>query len=78
MRVERIKVGESGTLASERGIRVRAWRGNGGLHGEGRQIPMRKERAGKKSLPRTKRRGHERVSGRKGSPERSAKSWFHS
>ena len=31
-----------------------------------------------KSLPRTSRRKHERVSGRKSSPGRSAESWFHS
>ena len=34
MRGERVKVGESHTLASERGIRARACRGKGGLHGE--------------------------------------------
>ena len=51
-----------------RGIRVRAWRGKGGLHGERRQIPRRKGRASKKSLPRTSRIKHGRVSGRKSSP----------
>ena len=65
MRGERVKVGKSCTLARVRGIRARAWRGKGGLHGEGRQIPRR---ASKKSLPRTSRRKHERVSGRKSSP----------
>ena len=34
---EGVKVGESRTLASERGIRARAWRGKGGLHGEQRE-----------------------------------------
>ena len=56
----------------------RAWRGKGGLHDEGRQIPRRKGRASKKSLPRTSRRKHERVSGRKSSLGRSAESWPHS
>ena len=78
MRGERVKVGESRTLARVRGIRARAWRGKGGHHREGRQIPRRTERASKKSLPRTSRRKHERVSGRKSSPGRSAESWFHS
>ena len=56
----------------------RAWRGKGGLYSEGGQIPRKKGRASKKSLPRTSRRKHERVSGRKSSPGRSAESWFHS
>ena len=75
---ERVKVGESRTLARVRGIRARAWRGKGGLHREGRQIPRGTGRASNKSLPRTSRRKHERVSGRKSSPGRSAESWFHS
>ena len=50
----------------------------GGLHSEGRQIPRRRGRASNKSLPSRRRRKHERVSGRKSSPERSAKSWSHS
>ena len=62
----------------EGGIKVRAWSGKGGLHREGRQIPRRKGRASKKSLPRRGRRKHERVSGRKSSSGRSAESWFHS
>ena len=36
MRGERVKVGESRTLARERGIRARAWSGKGGLHRERR------------------------------------------
>ena len=75
MREERVKMGESRTLARVRGIRVRAWSGKGGLDREGRQIPRR---ASKKSLPRTSRRKHERGSGGKSSPGRSAESWFHS
>ena len=63
---------------SEGRIRARAWRGKGGLHRERRQIPRRKGRASKKSLPRTSRRKHERVSGRKSSPGQSTESWFHS
>ena len=78
MRGERVKMGESHTLARVRGIKARAWRGKGGLHSEGRQIPRRTGRASKKSLPRTSRRKHERVTGRKSSPGRSAESWFHS
>ena len=78
MREERVKVGKSRTLASERGIRARSWRGKGRFHGEGRQIPRRTERASKKSFPRTSSRKHERVSGRKNSPGRSTESWFHS
>ena len=75
---ERVKVCESRTLARVRGIRARAWSGKGGLRGEQRQIPRRKARASKKGLPRTSRRKHERVSGRKSSPGQSAESWFHS
>ena len=71
-------VGESRTLARVRGIRAGVWSGKGGLHREGRQISRRTERASKKSLPGTSRRKHERVSGRKSSPGRSAESWFHS
>ena len=78
MRGERVKVGESRTLARVRGIRARAWRGKGGLDREGRQIPRRTGRASNKSLSRTSRRKHERVSRRKSSPGQSAESWFHS
>ena len=73
MRRKRVKVGESHTLA-----RVRAWRGKGGPHRERGKIPRRTGGASNKSLPRTSRRKHERVSGRKSSPGRSAESWFHS
>ena len=69
---ERVKLGESRTLARELGIRAKAWSGKGGLHGERWQIPRRTGRASKKSLLRTSRRKHERVSGRKSSPGRSA------
>ena len=58
---------ETHTLASEREIRVGAWRGNGGLHNEGKQIPRRKGRASKESPSRRDRRRHEQVSGRKSS-----------
>ena len=71
-------MGKSRTLARVRGIRARAWSGKGGLHHEQRQIPRRTGRASKKSLPRTSRRKHERVSGCKSSPGQSAESWFHS
>ena len=49
----------------------------GELLREGRKIPRRTGRANKKSLLRSRRK-HERVSGRKSSPGRSAESWFHS
>ena len=52
----------------ERGIRAGAWSGKDGIHSEQRQIPRRKGRTSKKSLPRTSRRKHERVSGHKSSP----------
>ena len=78
MRGVRVKTGESRTLARKRGIRTRAWSGKGGLHHEREQISRRKGRASNKSLPRTSRRRHERVSGRKSSPGRSAECWFHS
>ena len=42
MRGERVKMGESRTLARERRIRAGAWRGKGGHHSEGRQVPGRK------------------------------------
>ena len=76
MRGERVKVNESRTVARKRGSKQE--HGEGGLHHEGRQIPRRKGRASNKSLPRTSRRKHERVSGRKSSPGQSAESWFHS
>ena len=78
MREVRLKMGENRPLAREREIRAGAWSGKGGLYTEGRQIPRRKGRASNKSLPRTSRRKHERVSGRKSSPGRFAESWFHS
>ena len=74
MRGERVKVGESRTLARVRGIRARAWSGKGGLHRERGKIPRRTGRASNKSLPRTSRRKHEPVSGRKSSLGRSAES----
>ena len=75
---ERVKMGESHTLARVRGIRARARSRKGGLHRERGQIPRRKGRASKMSLARTSKRKHERVSERKSSTGRSAESWFHS
>ena len=69
---------ESLTLAREKGITAGAWRGNSGLHREGRKTPRKKGRESKKSLLKRGRRKHERVSGRKSSPGRSVESWFHS
>ena len=78
MRGERVKMGENRTLARVRGIRVKAWSKKGGHHREQGQIPRRTGRASNKSIPRRSRRKHERVSGRKSSPGRSAESWPHS
>ena len=75
---EKAKVSESPILVRKREIRVGAWRGKGGLHGEGRGVLRRKRRASKKSLPRGSRRKHKPVSGRKSSPGGSAESCFHS
>ena len=77
------KVGESQDerephLGGRGGIRAGAWRGKSELHSEGKQVSRRKGRASNKSLPRRGERKHERVSGRKSSPGRSAESWFHS
>ena len=79
MKWERVKVGESGNLAREREeeIRAGAWREKGGLHSERRQIPRRRDRRSKRSLPKGSRRKHERVSGRKSSAGGSAESWFY-
>ena len=63
--------GERELDLGDRRIRVRARRGKGGLHSDRGQIP-RRGRANKKSLPRTSRTKHERVSGRQSSPGRSA------
>ena len=72
-------MGESRTLARERG-------GSEREHGEERvdstvnegRLQGGEGRARNKSLPRTSKRKHERVSGRKSSPGQSAESWFHS
>ena len=77
VRGEKIMVGECRIFSREEGIGARAWRGKGGLYSEGRHVPRRKDGANKKSLPKTSRRKHERVSGRNTSPGRSAESWFH-
>ena len=53
------------TLARERRIRARAWRGKGGLHSEERKISRRNGRASKKSLPMRSERKYVWVSGRK-------------
>ena len=77
MREEGVKVDESHTLVRERGIRARAWSGKDGPHGEERQVPNKKGRASKKSLPKRSIRKLEWVNGRKSSPGRSAESWFY-
>ena len=68
VRWERFKVSESRPLAREWEIGAGAWRKKGGLHSEERQVPGRSKKSGRK---------HERVSGRKNSPERSEESRFH-
>ena len=71
-------MGESRTLARERGIRAGAWRGKGGLHSEGMQAGFKEVKEGKQGeLPRCRRK-HERVIRHKSSPRGSAESWFHS
>ena len=45
---------------------------------EGTQVPRRRGRASKESIRSRSKRKHKRVSGRKSSPGRSAKSWFRS
>ena len=50
----------------------------GRKRGDQSESMERKGKASKKNLPRTSRRKHERVSGRKSSPRLSAESWFHS
>ena len=75
---EKVKVSKSRTLAREREIRARTWRGKDSFHSEGRQVPRRNGRASSDSLPRRSKRKHERVSRRKSSPGRSEELWFHS
>ena len=67
--------------------RAAPWRERGGLereHGEkwmdstvNKGRFQEEGRASKKSLLKRSRKKHERVSGRKSSPGRSAESWFH-
>ena len=78
MKGERVKVGESRTLAGERGSeREREEERVNFTVKEGR-FQGGKRRASKKSLPRKSRRKHEQVSRRKSSPGRSAEPWFRS
>ena len=78
MRGERVKMSERPHLDEREEGQSESMERKSGLHRERRKIPRRTGRASKKSLPRTSRRKHERVSGRKSSPGRSAESWFHS
>ena len=41
VRWERVKVSDSHTLLRKRRIRAGAWRGKGGLHSEGKQVPRK-------------------------------------
>ena len=77
MRGERVNVSESRTLARKEEIRAGAWRREGGLYSEKRQVSRWRGRASKKSLSKGSRRKRE-WSGRKSSSGRSVKSWFHS
>ena len=65
-------------LGKRGGIRARVWIGKGGLYSEGKQIPRKRLRASKNSLPSGSRRKHELCGGCKSSLGRSAESWFHS
>ena len=47
----------------------------GGLHSEGRQVPRKRVRASKESLPRNGGRKHQRMKERKSSPGGLKKSW---
>ena len=69
-----MKVSESPILPRNRNIRVGAWRGKGGFHSEEKQVPRRRGKASKESLPRGGRRKHERMSGCKSFPGGSAES----
>ena len=74
MRGERVKVGKSCTLARERG-------GSEREHGVERVDSMVNKgrfQEGKGGQARRGGRNHERMSGSKSSPGRSAESWFHS
>ena len=65
-------------LGERKGIRAGAWRGKSELYTEGRQVPRRRGRASKESLPRRSSRKHKRVSGHKSFLGESGESWFHS
>ena len=65
-------------LDEREGIRARAWRGKDRLYRKKGRFLGGKGGQARRVLPRRDRRKHERVSGRKSSPGRSAKSWFHS
>ena len=77
VRCERVKMSESRTLTREREIRARAWREEGGLHSEKRQVSRRERKGCKENLNRSKRK-HKRVSWRKSTPGGSRESLFHS
>ena len=57
--------GRGPCLGEREGDQSESMEGKGGLHRERRQIPRWKKRVSKKSFPRTSRRKHERMSGRK-------------
>ena len=61
-------------MVKKRKIQERARGGKSGLHSERRQVPRRRGKASKNSLPRRGRRKREWVSRRKSSPGRSAES----
>ena len=52
MRGKRVKVSESHTLMREKAIRVRAWRGKGELHSEGRGGSKEEREGTQEELPK--------------------------
>ena len=68
---------ESHSLAREREIEAVAQKGKGENHSERRSISRREGWTSKTNLPMRSRSKHERVSGRKSSPEKSGESWFY-
>ena len=74
-KVGRVNTRECCTLVRE-GVRAGAWKGKGGLHNEGWQVPRRRGRASKERASLGEVEGS--MSGCKSSPRELAESWFHS
>ena len=67
---------ESRTLKRGREIRAAACGGESELQSEGRQFQEGEEGQAQRAFPWKSKRKHEKMSGRKSSPGRSAESWF--